>query len=62
GLVGGEGLLGVLIAAVAFVRGRAPEGFGYEWAGALAPWLALGVMALLAWHFWRLTTRAEGER
>ncbi|MGB5816920.1 MAG: oligopeptide transporter, OPT family [Thermoanaerobaculia bacterium] len=62
GLVGGEGLLGVLIAAVAFVRGRPPEGFGYEWAGALAPWLALGVMVLLAWYFWRLTTRAEGER
>ncbi|MGB6363980.1 MAG: oligopeptide transporter, OPT family [Thermoanaerobaculia bacterium] len=62
GLVGGEGLLGVLIAAVAFVRGRPPEGFGYEWAGALAPWLALGVMVLSAWYFWRLTTRAEGER
>ncbi|MGB6000329.1 MAG: oligopeptide transporter, OPT family [Thermoanaerobaculia bacterium] len=62
GLVGGEGLVGVLIAAVAFVRGRPPEGFGYEWAGALAPWLALGVMVLLAWYFWRLTTRAEGER
>jgi putative OPT family oligopeptide transporter len=62
GLVGGEGLLGVLIAAVAFARGRAPQGIGYEWAGALAPWLALGVMILLAWYFWRLTTRPEGER
>jgi putative OPT family oligopeptide transporter len=62
GLVGGEGLLGVLIAAVAFGRGRAPQGFGYEWAGALAPWVALGVMVLLAWYFWRLATRPEGER
>ena len=62
GLVGGEGLLGVLIAAVAFARGRAPQGIGYEWAGALAPLLALGVMVLLAWYFWRLTTRPEGQR
>jgi putative OPT family oligopeptide transporter len=62
GLVGGEGLLGVVIAGVAFVRGRAPAGIGYEWAGALAPWLALGAMALLAWYFWRLSTRPEVER
>jgi putative OPT family oligopeptide transporter len=62
GLVGGEGLLGVLIAAVAFARGSAPQGIGYEWAGALAPWLALGVMLLLAWYFWRLSTRPEGGR
>jgi hypothetical protein len=60
--VGGEGLLGVVIAGVAFVRGRAPAGIGYEWAGALAPWLALGAMALLAWYFWRLSTRPEVER
>ena len=62
GLVGGEGLLGVVIAGVAFARTRAPEGIGYAWAGALAPLLALGVMMLLAWYFWRLATRPEGQR
>jgi putative OPT family oligopeptide transporter len=62
GLVGGEGLLGVVIAGVAFARTRAPEGIGYAWAGALAPLLALGVMMLLAWYFWRLATRSEGQR
>lgn len=59
GLVGGEGLLGVLIAGVAFATGQAPAGIGYAWAGAFAPWLALGVMILLAWYFWRLATRSE---
>lgn len=38
GFVGGEGLLGVGIAAVAFVQDRKPAGIGTEWLG--APWLA----------------------
>ena len=33
GLVGGEGLLGVGIAGVAFLLGRSPAGLGHEWAG-----------------------------
>lgn len=33
GFVGGEGLLGVGIAAVAFVQNRKPEGFGTDWLG-----------------------------
>ena len=45
GLVGGEGLLGVGIAAVALLKGRAPAGFGTDWAGPLV-WL-VGVAAML---------------
>ncbi len=33
GFVGGEGLLGVAIAGVAFVQGARPAGFGSDWAG-----------------------------
>jgi putative OPT family oligopeptide transporter len=33
GFVGGEGLLGVAIAGVAFVQGARPAGFGTSWAG-----------------------------
>jgi len=47
GLVGGEGILGIGIAAVAFVQGSAPKGFGFEWAGSAAPFLALLAFALL---------------
>ncbi len=59
GLVGGEGLLGVGIAMVAAKLGRAPVGFGTEWAGPygqLATALAFG---LLAFIFWRLCVRKE---
>lgn len=56
GLVGGEGLLGVIIAGIAFKLGRAPEGFGPEWAGAAAPLVALTAFAILAVLFWRLST------
>jgi putative OPT family oligopeptide transporter len=57
GLVGGEGLLGVGIAAVAFNLGRAPQGIGPEWAGAAAPLVALAVFVALMAIFWRMTVR-----
>ncbi len=51
GFVGGEGLLGVAIAGVAFYYGRAPRGIGEDWAGAFAPFFALAVFGLLAYIF-----------
>lgn len=54
GLVGGEGILGVGIAFAAVATGTAPAGIGPEWAGPFAPWLAVGVLALLGFSFWRL--------
>jgi putative OPT family oligopeptide transporter len=57
GLVGGEGLVGVAIAGVAFYLGRPPEGNGSAWAGAAAQWVGLAAFALLALWFWRTTTR-----
>jgi len=54
GLVGGEGLVGVGVAGVAVFLKRAPKGIGYEWAGPLAPALAVLALMLLAWIFWRL--------
>jgi putative OPT family oligopeptide transporter len=62
GLVGGEGLLGVLVAISAVVFGRAPEGFGSQWAGAAAQWLGLAAFLLLAFYFWRLIHRDAPER
>ena len=56
GLVGGEGLLGVGIAGVAFFTERAPVGFGYNWAGWAGELLAAGVLVALIVVFWRLST------
>lgn len=56
GLVGGEGLVGVAIAAVAVVLGRAPAGIGFAWAGHAAELLALAAFGLLAFTFWRIAT------
>ncbi len=57
GLVGGEGLLGVAIAGVAAATSKAPEGFGYAWAGALGPWLAAATLGALMFAFWQLSAR-----
>lgn len=59
GFVGGEGLLGVGIAAVAFVQNRKPEGIGTAWLG--SPWVAefVGLLAFgcLVAGFVRLVRR-----
>ncbi len=54
GLVGGEGLLGVVIAISAgwaASRDRTPWSIGYEFLGAAGPWLAFVVFLLLAAYF-----------
>ncbi len=54
GFVGGEGLLGVAIAAVAFIQGKKPEGFGFGWAGSDFMAMiagAIGFTLLIIWFF-----------
>jgi len=47
GLVGGEGLVGVGIAGVAFFMGHAPAGIGYAWAGRMTDLLGFVMEILL---------------
>jgi len=59
GFVGGEGLLGVAIAGVAFVQGARPAGIGTAWLG--PDWLVSAVSFLAfalfaAWFMRRVTT------
>ena len=54
GFVGGEGLLGVGIAAVAFIQSKKPDGIGTGWAGSdmLAMVAgAIGFTLLMVWFF-----------
>ncbi len=60
GLVGGEGLIGVVIAGAAYLavsRGQDPWSIGTEWAGHFAEWIALAVFVALIAYFWRLVER-----
>ena len=61
GFVGGEGLLGVGIAGVAFVTGQKPEGVGTDWLG--PEWLAIivgtAVFALFITWFVRMVKRDD---
>ncbi len=52
GFVGGEGLLGVAIAGVAFMQGARPEGFGTGWLG--PSWLvtAVSFLAFMLFAAW----------
>lgn len=61
GLVGGEGLMGVVIsiaAAIAIGRGVDPwGGLGTTWAGVLAPLVGTALFAGLILLFWRLSVK-----
>ena len=62
GLVGGEGLIGVVIAGAAgyaVSRGQAPWSIGTEWAGAAAPWLAVALFLAFIAYFWSRVVRAR---
>ncbi|UTW45676.1 oligopeptide transporter, OPT family [bacterium SCSIO 12696] len=51
GFVGGVGLLGVGIAATAFITSRKPEGVGSDWPG--AEWAGLAAFIVLVFWFFR---------
>ncbi|CAN5298809.1 oligopeptide transporter, OPT family [soil metagenome] len=52
GFVGGEGLLGVGIAAVAFIQGAKPAGIGTGWAGGETAAMIAGVVAFGLFAAW----------
>ena len=52
GFVGGEGLLGVGIAAVAFIQNRKPDGIGTEWMGSEIVAMIVGLIAFLLFATW----------
>ena len=65
GLVGGEGLIGVVIAGAAgwaVSRGQTPWSLGFVWAGAAADWLALALFVALIAFFWRRIAHSRGSR
>jgi len=62
GLVGGEGLMGVVIAAFAgwaAYKEETPFSIGTAWLGGLAPLAGAVVMALLVLYFWRRVVRPD---
>lgn len=61
GFVGGEGLLGVGIAAVAFIQSKKPDGIGTGWAGSDAMAMVAGAIGfgLLAYWFFNLIKNAK---
>ena len=57
GLVGGEGLFGVLIAAYAAITSQSPEGIGYAWSGDYGQLFAALAFGGLMWYFYGLAKR-----
>lgn len=52
GFVGGEGLLGVAIAGVAFIQGARPQGIGTGWLGPDGLAMLVGLAAFLTFAAW----------
>lgn len=61
GLVGGTGLFSVVLAGTAVWLGRAPVGFGTDWAGSLAPFVGVATILLMVLWFARGATAGARE-
>jgi putative OPT family oligopeptide transporter len=59
GLVGGEGLFGVLIAAYAAATAHSPEGIGSGWTGGYGELFAAAFFVILMGYFYRQTKQSE---
>lgn len=57
GLVAGQGIMGVAIAALAFGMGRRPDWGGHEWMGAAGPYVALILFLALGFYMVRVAQR-----
>jgi putative OPT family oligopeptide transporter len=57
GLVAGQGIMGVAIAALAFGMGRRPDWGGHEWMGAAGPTVALVLFLALGFYMLRVAQR-----
>jgi putative OPT family oligopeptide transporter len=57
GLIAGEGLTAVGLAAFAFFAGRRPAGIGYEWMGGAGHYVSLGFFVLLGYLLIRSTRK-----
>jgi putative OPT family oligopeptide transporter len=53
GLIAGEGLAAVGVAAFAFFADRPPQGIGHAWMGDAAPYVSLALFALLGFLLFR---------
>ena len=59
GLVAGQGIMGVIIAGIAFGLGRRPDWGGHEWMGAAGPYIALALFLAVGAYLVRTAQRAE---
>lgn len=57
GLVAGQGIMGVAIAALAFAMGRRPDWGGHAWMGAAGPYVALALFLALGFYMVRVAQR-----
>ena len=61
GFVGGEGLLGVALAATTFVLGKRPAGIGLDWAGTEEIAMVVGTIAFGLMVFWMSWTVRQSD-
>ncbi|RKZ15132.1 oligopeptide transporter, OPT family, partial [bacterium] len=61
GFVGGEGLLGVALAATTFVLGKRPAGIGLDWAGTEEIAMVVGAIAFGLMVFWMSWTVRQSD-
>jgi hypothetical protein len=59
GLVAGQGIMGVIIAGLAFALGRRPDWGSHDWMGAAAPYIALAMFLAVGYYMMRVAQQPE---
>jgi uncharacterized oligopeptide transporter (OPT) family protein len=59
GLIAGEGIMGIIVAAIAFYLGRKPEGLPFGLEGTIGEVVSFAVFLILGYYLYRVATKTE---
>jgi putative OPT family oligopeptide transporter len=59
GLIAGEGIMGIIVAAIAFYLGRKPEGLPFGLEGTIGEVISFGIFLILGYYLYRVATRTK---
>ena len=61
GLIAGEGIMGIIVAAIAFYLGRKPEGLPFGLEGIIGEVVSFTIFLILGYYLYRVATKTKTD-